>query len=879
MLLGIQQTMDEMAEEDSTNSETNTRTRRKKSRKTFHAEEDGKWRPFWQRGHTTLDELNEKMREKNVRDPRIKLKRKVPRKTKLYHSSLDLSSIGRAPKKVKISKSVSMQGLHHMPPIDSAQRDNRSLTGSLTRTNSHLNLPILEPSVELTGRVGSRDTSAGTSARINSSSGRISGMREQEEDVEESSDDEDVYLSDDDPVVSRKNLDKAGDYIVEHDWILKEKIAKEARQMKSLHYKVTIPLPDEDPLETIKTRMDEINMMVKPRAEYGNYLETIDPEQKEKIVKYKYVDHNEIRKKKRKHWTAMNRFQDAVLTIILLYRASHPRKRYLSEDKPDTAPDGVKKIKQKNNVVHDLLKKSSLGFDMQLSLATQPEYRTPDDVKKITHILRATKAFKHLFPAQLEEQLARVVAYERYDTRRIIAQQGRDPERFYFILTGKLSKVREYRLMSGIVTRDEGSVEKGCTTDPQEMSQNWPREHHLVAKGHVEVLIIDKNDFADLLHTCKGPPIDFLQQLDLFKEFPCEEFATNPDAIDFRYYGQDTIVVKDSNRTPWLHVVKTGHVKVVRTQTVIDVNNEDKFSGQSSEELGCVRPFSHANAMLGILAKQRRMKTMVGAISFPELTRLHRHSIVSLQTNTPSQEISPRPVQKKKQIASNSTNSEKKDMGESNRMQVNSGRLANIVEDNESNEDSRKKSNTPTLVITSPTLKPATNYSGNNNNKPDSPKNKPQLSFLPPINNERKNSEFIPHATYLTRERTEVDPVYKKKLKKEVLHRDTYLQLDILKPGDIFGFEHIEPQALASEAPGVTLISDGAEIIKISKRFFLQHAKNNTMLKVETMQREYMTPEEAKTVMYDKETWKQYKTALLQRTVENVNRNKVEKVP
>ena len=30
-------------------------------------------------------------------------------------------------------------------------------------------------------------------------------------------------------------------------------------------------------------------------------------------------------------------------------------------------------------------------------------------------------------------------------------------------------------------------------------------------------------------------------------------------------------------------------------------------------------------------------------------------------------------------------------------------------------------------------------------------------------------------------------------------------------------------------------VSDGAEVIKISKRFFLQHAQNNTMLRVETM--------------------------------------------
>ena len=43
-------------------------------------------------------------------------------------------------------------------------------------------------------------------------------------------------------------------------------------------------------------------------------------------------------------------------------------------------------------------------------------------------------------------------------------------------------------------------------------------------------------------------------------------------------------------------------------------------------------------------------------------------------------------------------------------------------------------------------------------------------------------------------------------------------------------------------------------------------------------QREYMTAEEAKTIMYDKETWNQYKTVLLQRTVGGLHRNQNEKV-
>ena len=41
-----------------------------------------------------------------------------------------------------------------------------------------------------------------------------------------------------------------------------------------------------------------------------------------------------------------------------------------------------------------------------------------------------------------------------------------------------------------------------------------------------------------------------------------------------------------------------GRVKVVRTQTIIDVQNETKFVNQSTEELGCTRPYSHADGKM-----------------------------------------------------------------------------------------------------------------------------------------------------------------------------------------------------------------------------------------------------------------------------------------
>lgn len=246
-------------------------------------DEGGKWRPFWHRGRTTLDEMNEQLRQRDKLQGK-KMKLGSPRRTRMYHSSLDLRSSGKVKKKVKISKFASTQGLNRMPPIATSRKSASTLfSARLSHGNSSLNLPQIDPEEEITGEAGSRDNSAATSGRISTRGGNLFGLDDSYEETDSESE-EDIYPSDEDPCVSRQNLDKAGDYIVEHDWILKETLLKEARKVNSMHNKIKIVLPDEDPLEAIKTRMEEINLMVKPRAELGNYLDTIDPGQKEKIV-------------------------------------------------------------------------------------------------------------------------------------------------------------------------------------------------------------------------------------------------------------------------------------------------------------------------------------------------------------------------------------------------------------------------------------------------------------------------------------------------------------------------------------------------------------------------------------------------------------------
>ncbi|KAK3584513.1 hypothetical protein CHS0354_006049 [Potamilus streckersoni] len=653
---------------------------------------------------------------------------------------------------------------------------------------------------------------------------------------------------------------------------------------------------DDDPLDTIQNRLEEISLMVKSKAKLSNQLDTMDPEQRTRIMKFKHLSSQQIRDQRRRDFKGIDRFRDAVLMVLLLHRASWPRKKYLHVNEVETTPGALKRMKDKTDWENQNTSKSTLGMEVQLALSTQPEYRSPADLKRVTWILRATKAFQHLFPSQFEGELARVLAYERYEDRRIVAYQGEQPERFYYILRGELQKVKEYRLMSGVITRNEGVIRKGSTTDPEEMEHQWPREHHLVTKGAFECLILERIDFLRLQHTSKGPPVDFLQSLDLFKEFPCDELVSHPESLQFKYYGKDMMIVKDTHRTPWIHIVKTGTVRVVRIQNVLDVHNDALFASQTVEELGCKRTFSHAKSMIGTLEKQRKNKQAnANAVSFPEITRRHKH----LADSGPPKSHSASPEDEAQTEATVMKPQRKKPklmkspiivdpFGGRNSAKTRPTKLPDIMEDSPNYEseimvdEKNAKENE----------KPSQNGIVHTEEKP---------FFLPPIPNAEgkretvEHHDYLPHGTYLTRERTDFDTVYSQKLRNEPRFRRAYIQLDVLRVGDIFGMEtiaeslkakasmesddtgleHLDPP-LASEPPGVSLISDGAEVIRISKRFFLQFAKNNTMLKVETMQREYMSPDEARSILYEKETWNQYKSVLLQKTVENLAKKKLE---
>ncbi|KAK3099817.1 hypothetical protein FSP39_010212 [Pinctada imbricata] len=825
-----------------------------------------------------------------------------------------------------MSKSVSMDILFRGKTLPEHKKKKRSMPEKSESTeNLPLSLPKLEPEVDIDFDTQGRDASVLASRAISQITSNGLALTETEIDRDSDSDESD-YLNNnkDDTETARRRLGEIGEFEMLHNWKLHESFKEDKEKFTVKSRKIAIVLPDENPMVTVNSRIQEIQSMVKPKAELGNFIEKLPPAQREKIKKIAEMDVNDIRREKRKNWKTSDVFNHALRITILVNKACIPRRKYHTEDKPDTAIN-LKRIKEKENAeTVDVPLRSSLAFDMELALTTEPLFRTEKDLKNVIWVLRATKAFNQLFPIEKERELARVVAYERYDPNRIIAYQGRRPDRFYYVLTGKVQKVREYTLYSGKVSRLEGYIHKGTTSDVEELEEQCLREHHLVSKGQVEVLILHRTDFMRLQEKTLGPPIDYLRTLDLFFEFPVEIFLTNTDQIQLKYYGQDVVISDDTNRTPWIHVIKSGRVRVVRLQNVIDVHNERKFAAQKLEDLGYGRSFSHADAMLGSLFAQRKAKALRSdSVSFPEMPEClhsplgHTIGVNMMKSKSAFSEglgmLSNMSLTKrrKSERSEHSSVTQHKDPGKSKDLDMVSEETREIkdgkpehsadipyrakhiykkakliknpiivepgADDPQSGRGSRADLLPEHYVIEEETdldMRRMSIRSARSNSGVVFPPIVKSNSATPRTDVTFNGLDFKPHGTFLTREKTiaESQPRSrgrKKKKEQQQKFRVARLQLDVLTAGDIFGLEHLDPP-IASEPRGVSLISDGAEVIRISKRFFLQHAQNNTMLRVETMQRDYMSMDEARTILYNKETWNQYKDVLLARMVDSI---------
>ncbi|XP_013411587.1 uncharacterized protein LOC106174533 [Lingula anatina] len=171
---------------------------------------------------------------------------------------------------------------------------------------------------------------------------------------------------------------------------------------------------DEDAMDTIKRRLEEVQQMTKqspvpssisPKPAIGfNVMSRIATSLKK--FKKKISPANRAR----------NCLRHSARLALLIKNGFTGRKKYYIEDDFSVDDDSEGQSKFKDVITEtlsaDMFVRSSIDWETQMCLRTMPHLRSDKQIKRVVCLLRATKAFSHIFPDYVEEELARYLAYE-----------------------------------------------------------------------------------------------------------------------------------------------------------------------------------------------------------------------------------------------------------------------------------------------------------------------------------------------------------------------------------------------------------------------------------------------------------------------------------
>ncbi|XP_066917048.1 cyclic nucleotide-binding domain-containing protein 2-like [Clytia hemisphaerica] len=206
---------------------------------------------------------------------------------------------------------------------------------------------------------------------------------------------------------------------------------------------------------------------------------------------------------------------------------------------------------------------NKLSDDVKECLKVHPERRSDLDKKKITLILSKYKVFQ-MFSRDKHDGLAKMVGYESYDPGRVICLQNRTSDRFYFILSGLVSKVKTLHLAEGVRKRYLQELSHGFYTDLNETLQTNKRQYSLVCKTDVEVFLLEREHLQTIFFTQETQLSKqlLLESIDLFKTYPIEQLVNAIESTRVEFYAKSDVIERNIHDSPFIYIVKAGSCSV-----------------------------------------------------------------------------------------------------------------------------------------------------------------------------------------------------------------------------------------------------------------------------------------------------------------------------
>ncbi|XP_059152903.1 uncharacterized protein LOC131938762 [Physella acuta] len=224
----------------------------------------------------------------------------------------------------------------------------------------------------------------------------------------------------------------------------------------------------------------------------------------------------------------------------------------------------------------------ALTFDPQVFKAknestiteeTKEILRLPASQRTDGHIHTARICFKQVapsfseFPIRIQESMIRVCTYERFEPGRVIIRQGHRAENFYFIISG-CAVVTEMDLNANHVLTTN-VLGKGNSFGELAILNMALRSATVTCREEVELIWIEREDFIDIfMRGVKGREaehIAFLKGVDLLQGWPVNQLPQdNPKICAFTYVRRGVTLCRDSCKSDWIFVIVSGSCKILK---------------------------------------------------------------------------------------------------------------------------------------------------------------------------------------------------------------------------------------------------------------------------------------------------------------------------
>ncbi|RUS74959.1 hypothetical protein EGW08_017272 [Elysia chlorotica] len=506
------------------------------------------------------------------------------------------------------------------------------------------------------------------------------------------------------------------------------------------------------------------------------------------------------------------------------------------------------------------------GRRLERLLSVPPERRTPLDVQNILTFVRSHETFQH-FPSHLQVKLCMVMYYQSYEARRIILREGHPPSAFYLVLSGSLiANISETSPTTGqtflrTVTdvtegdcfgviffspttgqtflRTVADVTEGDCFGEIALLERTPRTASIVCKTRSELLVIYKEDFDKLilqpLIEQKKADVEYCVKHALFEEFDESVFYSNPQEFFYQYFPKDMTIVKDSHTCPFLILVKSGTCKLVGSYRRADFDHDR--SGDYSSDLRETFPLYSQMRKMG-LAKDPWERTVDPDSDSTICQALEEGLLMgSIDKHTLRKALDA--------TARPSTSLPGKDRHQQQRRLARhrSSTLSSVFDQL---EEERRQMEASPGAVTDPAR---TDY------------------WSKRLAGNQMGVAF----TYFTSEPflVSVDKEVGKKAGRSQMWKiiqqenQSYAEIASLNEGCVFGLETMVSVPGAS----VSMVSEGAECLMVSKRLFLQHANIRSLRVAGDLVMSFPSAETLESKVKENRKWNRYKSHLVQQVI------------